>query len=201
MNSFKKSVWVFKASGFSILEALISIVILGIGITAFGKSYTYTVNTNTHIQDQLMSLHMGSEINNLAALHAFTLPDSNPTDFYNRVSTFANQLQSTINNSQKRQNYQCSNSGGEIRPTVQMGIAAANTNPATLVKGFQNSAFSCVSIQVSQSETVNGVPNLWINTRVSWVSRGAQGNEIQSVDSAKLLVGKSLPGQYIKYWY
>lgn len=188
-------------SGFSILEALISMVILGIGITAFGKSYTYTVNTNTHIQDQLMSLHMGSEINNLTALHALRLPNSNPTDFYNRVSTFANQLQTTINNGQRRQNYQCPNTSGEIIPTSQIGAGTANDNAATIIKALQDSAFSCVTIQISQSETVNGVPNVWINTRVSWVSRGVQGSEIQSIDSAKLLVGRSLPDQYIKYWY
>lgn len=198
MNSSKK---IAHQAGFSILEALISIVILGIGISAFGKSYTYTVNTNTHIQDQILSLHMGGEINNLAALHALSLASPNPTDFYNQVSAFANSLQNTINNGQRRQNYQCANAGGEFKPIAQSGAGTANASAATLVKSFQNSAFSCVTIQVSQNNTVNGVPNVWINMRVSWVSRGVQGSEIQSVDSAKLLVGNSLPGQFIKYWY
>lgn len=198
MNSSKT---IAHQAGFSILEALISIVILGIGISAFGKSYTYTVNTNTHIQDQILSLHLGGEINNLAALHALSLASANPTDFYNQVSAFANSVQNTINNGQRRQNYQCTNAGSEFKPIAQSGAGTANANAATLVKSFQNSAFSCVTIQVSQNNTVNGVPNVWINTRVSWVSRGVQGSEIQSVDSAKLLVGNSLPGQFIKYWY
>lgn len=198
MNKARK---ITSVSGFSILEALISIVILGIGISAFGKSYTYTVNTNTHIQDQILSLHMGGEINNLAALHALSLASANPTDFYNQVSAFANSLQNTINNGQRRQSYQCSNTGGEFKPVAQAGAGTTNADAATLVKSFQNSAFSCVTLQVSQSSTVSGVPNVWINTRVSWVSRGVQGSEVQSVDSAKLLVGSSLPGQFIKYWY
>lgn len=187
--------------GFSILEALISIVILSIGISAFGKSYIYTVNTNTHIQDQLVSLHLGSEINNLTALHALTLPPINPADFYNKINDFAADIERDINFGQKRENYECSNTGNEAVPVARTGGGFATPTQFILTEAFQDNAFSCVKIQVSQDETVNGVPNVWINTRVSWVSRGVQGNEIQSVDSAKLLVGKDLPGQYIKYWY
>ncbi|MDH4396694.1 MAG: prepilin-type N-terminal cleavage/methylation domain-containing protein [Limnobacter sp.] len=198
MNVFSKPAY---NGGFSILEALVSIVILSIGISAFGKSYIYTVNTNTHIQDQLVSLHLGSEINNLTALHALTLTETNPNDFFIKVNAFAADIERDINFGQKRENYECSNSGNEAVPVVRMGGGYATPTQFLLTEAFQDNAFSCVKILVSQSETVNGVPNVWINTRVSWVSRGVQGNEIQSVDSAKLAVGKDLPGQYIKYWY
>lgn len=198
MNAFSKPVY---ARGFSILEALVSIVILSIGISAFGKSYIYTVNTNTHIQDQLVSLHLGSEINNLTALHALTLAETNPNDFFNKVNAFAADIERDINFGQKRENYECSNAGNEAVPVARMGGGYATPTKFLLTEAFQQNAFSCVKILVSQSETVNGVPNVWINTRVSWVSRGVQGNEVQSVDSAKLVVGKDLPGQYVKYWY
>lgn len=198
MNVFSKPTHL---KGFSILEALVSIAILSIGISAFGKSYIYTVNTNTHIQDQLVSLHLGSEINNMVSLYALTLNDNNPNAFQRQLEQYASKLENDINSKQNSAGYHCEKSGAVNQPQLGTHPRRVRVATETVARAFQSSAFSCVSVQVSTQDTVPGVPNVWVNTRVSWVSRGLVDNAIQSVDATKLLVGKSIPAAYTKHWY
>lgn len=190
-----------KQRGFSVTEAVISVAILSIGITAFAKSQTYLANAQVHTQDQLMSLHLAGEINNLVEAHALTLTGLSPTEFSSQINAFSAQLQDRINPAQQRQNYRCQANAGHQEPTMATGVSDAPASVNTIEKGLQSGPIACVTIQNSTESTITGVPSVWVTTRISWVPRGIEGQDVQSIDAAKLVIGPAAYEGSTKYWY
>lgn len=189
-------------AGTSILEALIGLAVLSAGITAFAKSQSFIINSNMYIQDQLMNLNGGGELNNMVALRALALNDNNPTAFARQVEQYAAKLESDINLRQKQLGYRCVKEGTLNVPEQDPGSSASTrVSGGTVTRLLRTGAQSCVSIVVSTQDTVPDVPNVWVTTRVTWMSRGLNEDRTQFVDSSKLVVGKSIPAAYTKHWY
>lgn len=167
-----------KKRGFSLIDALIAILLLSIGVVLYTKNWTanFGAKNSTHVRS--IAATQVAEIGNILLANISDLDRDTPRgQIVSRIQQFSQALVNHFNSFAPARGYKCTDNGPQALSTPDNAI---NLSSATLPRVWAQGAASCVRIRPlpSQNTQTNG---MWVHIEVRWVDAHTRRNQTESV--------------------
>lgn len=158
--------------GFSLVEALVSIAILGVASTAYLKATSsFMVQGSTFVEQQHVS-QMANTLSNLMLAHTQTLPvGSSRAELIAHLNRFAAAVNEQMELVQRAKGYTCDGTGPQLDP--QAGSPPVLS--ASLFSVWSQGPATCVEIQFRPDIAADS-QSIWVETIVRWASASESAN-------------------------
>lgn len=167
-----------KPRGFSLIDALIGIVILSVGLIWFTKNWNANFSAKNSTNSRSVAATQAAEIGNVLLVHVSDLDKTTaPGLVQARVQSFSDSLANHLNSFARAKGYECIGNEPHALGAPDLSI---NLNSATLPRVWAQGAASCVSITTLPFVTTqtNGV---WVKVQVHWIDAHTQVGQSESV--------------------
>ncbi|WP_334120646.1 type IV pilus modification PilV family protein [Limnobacter sp.] len=167
-----------RKSGFSLIDALIAILVLSIGVVLYAKNWTanFGAKNSTHVRS--IAATQVAEIGNVLLANISDLDRDTPRgQIVSRIQQFSGALVNHLNGFARARGYECANNGPQALNAPNNAI---DLNGSTLPRVWAQGAASCVKITPlpSQSTQTNG---MWVHIEVRWIDAHTRRNQTESV--------------------
>lgn len=168
----------FRKHGFSMIDALVAILVLSIGSVLYAKNWTalFAANNSTHVRS--IAATQVAEIGNVLLANISDLDRDTPRgQIISRIQQFSAQLENKLNSYAIAKGYECTNNGPRALGAPNNAI---NLNQATLPRAWAQGAASCISIRPlpNLSTQTNG---LWVHIQASWIDAHTRDEQTENV--------------------
>lgn len=170
--------WDSRKNGFSMVDALVAILVLSVGLVLYAKNWTanFGAKNSTHVRS--IAATQVAEIGNVLLANISDLDRDTPRgQIISRMQQFSGQLENHLNGYAGARGYECTSNGPRALGSTNNSM---NLNDATLPRAWAQGAASCVSIQPLPNLTTqtNGV---WVHIQVSWIDAHTRDNQRENV--------------------
>lgn len=173
-------------AGFSLLEVLISILILSVGLTVYANTSSGLIGSSVDNSERQHAAVKAAELGMAIQAHVANMPNTaNKQAIYNQARNFANRMQSDLDDAAVSLGYQCT-SGGIPVPLAGAGATNGGTD-STLYKSFGQGPSSCVSFNVSAAGPDLTYGAAWVQTTITWLPVKSSDNSSSSITISTLV--------------
>lgn len=172
-----------KPRGFTILEVVFAMAILGAAVLLFAKATSANLSTSVDNAERQRVALMASDLNNVLAARVSGMPiDSSRQAVISVSSNLINQLNAEFQDMANRRGYSCRNNN----PVTNSGALNAVPESSTLLKVWLNTPPVCVQFVMLNSINT-GFNGVWIETRVRWVGLKSQEDIAEEIRMPTLI--------------
>lgn len=152
------------ARGFTLVEVVMTTLVLSLGVVLFGKATSNTLTASTDNAERQRVALMASDINNVMAARVASLPvTANQQAVINSLNGIMGELRTEATNAASSQGYRCEGN----RPVMNGGTPNRN-NSSTLFRSWTSGPPVCFEF-VLLNNINTGFNGVWVETRISWL--------------------------------
>lgn len=167
-----------RKNGFSMVDALIAILVLSIGLVLYAKNWTanFGAKNSTHVRS--IAATQVAEIGNVLLANISDLDRDTPRgQIISRMQQFSGRLEDHLNSFAGARGYECTSNGPRALGAPNNAI---DLSQATLPRAWAQGAASCISIRPlpNLSTQTNGV---WVHIEARWIDSHTRDNQTENV--------------------
>lgn len=180
----------FKTSrGISLLEVLLSMLILSAGILSYAKSHSNQITAGQDNLERQQAALIASDINNMIAAHVNTKAAASSTvltanEIRNAIKTLQGQLLTEATKVATARGYSCKDNVPTLGTTSTNG---KKTTATALQSWVQGPAF-CLVLEIPPNQVINSnFTGVWIRTVVHWQPLKRADNSTDNMSISSLI--------------
>lgn len=168
--------------GISMIELLISILILSVGVIAYAKSWSNAASLSIENAERQQIASMAGDLSNVFAAHLNNMnTQSSRNSVISRLNTFASQLEQSFESNYASAGYECVQ--GRPRLTGPRNFSQLNS---TLMRAWALGPSVCIQFKVLD-QINTGFNGVWVETKVTWISIQNRAGELETLTMPSLI--------------
>lgn len=186
MKKYKYADLIMPSAGFSLLEVLISILILSVGLTVYANTSSGLIGSSIDNSERQHAAVKAAELGMAIQAHVANMPNTaNKQAIYNQARNFANRMQNDLDSAALTHGYQCTASR---TPVLLSGSGAMpNNSGSTLYSAFGQGPASCVSFVITPTGGDIAYGAAWVQTTITWLPIKSSDNSSSSITISTLV--------------
>lgn len=174
-----------KILGVSIIEVVISMLILGAGVRAYTQSHSNQIAAGLDNLERQQAALIASDISNIIAAHVnLADPLTARSDIENRIKSISNNLLQEAKKIATERGYSCEN----FTPRLKAKATNATTTTATALQPWVQGPAFCLKIEIPANQVVNnGFNGVWVQTTLYWLPIKRADNTADNISISSLV--------------
>lgn len=173
-------------AGFSLIEVLISILILSVGLTVYAKTSSGLLGSSIDNSERQHAAVKAAELGMAIQAHVANMPNNaNKQAIYNQARNFANRMQNDLDGVALTHGYRCT--AARIPVALSGSGTSPNTSGSTLYSTFGQGPASCVSFVITPAGGDVAYGAAWVQTTITWLPIKSSDNSSSSITISTLV--------------